>query len=473
MILPFVVIGMQTPRLSNVGFERGLEGWKAEGDAKVVNGALVLGPRPGAVRRRYAVPGLRVLYFGAKVKLSDPEVAAGVRIRCLDARGRTVMALRAAADAKGYPAIYLKTQARTVAVVLSIEKTGEGGSVVAADALLQDDDRDRVEHPPQIDLDEAMRPFWQGDTVADESALLLSKGGGPPTGRLAFAPTQIVAVCDATGAHRYAEGRDFRVEGRTIVALSPSGIPTMRDVEFARGEFPWTRYDGRHVFVTYRHADAWAGPVPAYQGDRLPETTRRLRGKRPLTVVAYGDSITQGVNVSGFRNVPPYLPPWPALVARRLGPKVRMINAALGGQTSYWARDNARDAVATLDPDLVIVAFGMNDFWSIAPDEFRRNIEATMATIRARRPRCEFLLLASMPFDPAYTADPTYRANFDGYARQLRGLAGPGVAFLDMGALAAALDAAKSAPDLQTDPMHPDDFLARVYAQAVVATLRP
>ena len=459
------------PLLPNAGFERGLAGWTAEGDAKVVDGRLVLGPGRGAVRQRYRVPGLRVLYFGASVTPSASNVATRVRVQCLDAKGRTVMDLRAAPDAKNYPAIYLKTQANTVSVILSIEKTGLGGTVLADDALLQDNDRNRIEHPPQIDLDAAMRPFWKGDAVFEESALLLSTGGGPAQGRLAFRPTRVLSVRDSTLAHTFTEGKDFAVEADRIVALPGSPIPTMRDTEFTKGELPWTRLDGRHVFVSYRHDDAWAGPVPPFQGDRLPETTRRLRARRPLRIVALGDSITQGVNVSGFRNVPPYLPPWPDLVARQLGTNVRVVNVALGGQTSFWGRDVARDAVAALDPDLVLVAFGMNDFWSVPPAEFRRNVEAIMAIVRERRPKCEFLLVAAMRFDPAYTADPTYRGNFDGYVRELHALAGRGVAVLDMTALSEALYRAKSPKDLQTDPLHPDDFLARVYAQATVATL--
>jgi len=42
-----------------------------------------------------------------------------------------------------------------------------------------------------------------------------------------------------------------------------------------------------------------------------------------------------------------------------------------------------------------------------------------------------------------------------------------------MDAISRALYKLKRPKDLATDPMHPDDFLARCYAQALVATVQP
>jgi lysophospholipase L1-like esterase len=444
-------------QLRNADFSAGLTSWQTEGAARVDGSKLTLGPGRAVVRQRYDVPGLRILWASANFRPADK---GRVRLECFDRRGKRWLSQTAAPDANGLAGIYLKTHAFTHHVVFSIEHEGEGLAEPFS-AILQDDDRNRVEHAPQVDLDAAMEPIWEGNLVRDESVLLL---GG--RGKLLFAPTNVRSLRDSTLAKEYRVGKDFEVVGQEIRALAGSSIPTMSESEFATGEFPWTRLYGRHVFVTYEHADRWQGPVPTYQGDRLPIST----SKRPLTVVAFGDSITLGINVSGYRNVPPYLPPWPDLLARRLG-RTKLYNVALGGMTSAWARVQAREVVGSLRPDLVLVAFGMNDFWSLTPAQFRENLEGVMAEIRAVRPRCEFLLIAPMKFDPAYTADPTYVGNLAGYAEELRGLAGPGVGFVDMTELTAYLYAAKSAKDLGTDPMHPDDFLARWYAQAAAATL--
>jgi hypothetical protein len=111
----------------------------------------------------------------------------------------------------------------------------------------------------------------------------------------------------------------------------------------------------------------------------------------------------------------------------------------------------------------------MNDFWSFSPEQFRDNIQAAVDEIRAKRPTCEFVLVASMKFDPAYTADPMYVSKLPDYEAELKSLVGPGVALLDMTEMTQALYEAKSSKDLGTDPMHPDDFLARWYAQSLFA----
>ncbi|HWD37709.1 MAG TPA: SGNH/GDSL hydrolase family protein, partial [Fimbriimonas sp.] len=452
--------------------------WKAEGDANAEGAAWLLGPAKGAIRRKYPVPGLRILYFGASLIPSGPNVECRVRLQCFDAKGRLVLDRDGTPDAKHSAGVYLKTQAHTRYVILSIEKLSDGGTVAVKDINFTDDDKDRIDHKPQVDLDTAMQPIWQGDTVHDESVLLLSKGGRLAIGHLLFPPTKILAVKDSSFQHRYSEGRDYIVEGSTIKAVKGSGIPTMRDSDFAAGEFPWTPLEGHHVFVTYTHSGRWTGPLPTHQGSVLPETLAKLHAKKPLTVVAYGDSITLGINVSGFRNVPPYLPTWPTLAMDRLESlfgdhQIKLYNTGLGGMTSEWGKENAKDIVASLDPDLVFIAFGMNDFWSLKSDEFEKNVEAIMQAIRARRPKCEFILISSMRFDPAYTKDPTYIGHFDGYAERLRKMARPGVALLDMTAITEALYKSKDQKELGADPMHPDDFLSRWYAQGIVATISP
>ena len=437
----------------------------------------VLGPGHAALRQRYDVPGLRILYFGASLKGS---AGAEIRMQCFDRRNRVVMNLTAKPDAKNSAGIYTKTQAFTSYVVLSIEKDASGGTIEADNVTLNDDDRDRVEHAPQGDLTEWMQPIWQGTRVVDESVLLLSLDGTIPRGRLLFAPTRVIRVSDYERGLDFVEGKDFVVIGNSIYAVPGSKIPTMNSYAFARGDFPWTDLSGHHVFITYDHSGAlpWQGPVAESAAALLPRTMAILRAKRPLTVVAHGDSITVGMNGSGFRNVPPYQPPWATLFVDEIGrvfgdSKIRLYNTALGGATSDWGKDMAPEAVAALKPDLVILAFGMNDFWSNPPAVFRKNIEAIMESVRKQQPKAEFILISSIKFNPDYTKRSHVMGHLRDYADELRSLVGPGVAMLDMTSISDALYKAKSAADLQTDPMHPDDFLARWYAQGLVQLLTP
>lgn len=475
----------------NGGFENGLTGWTVSGDAGIEKelpiaggSSLRLGPGKGAVSQQYAMAGLHVVEFAATARLSSDKVKAIVRVQCLDANGHVVMDLKQPFAPKetskpqgGSAKIYFKTHALTKSVLVSIEKTTASSGFVVADYVeLHDNDHDWKAHTPTCDLAEYMHPIWHGDRVVDESVLLLSANGGAAAGKLLFKPRRILSLTNTDLSTTFKEGLDFVVDGRTIVAKTDSAIPVVRDSEIPKLEFPWLSVAGRHVLVTYEHDDPWQGPIPPFCGDQLPRTLEKLKSHRPVTIVAYGDSITQGIDVSGYRQAPPYMPTWPDLVAWQLKKVygydgIKLFNASLGGMTSWWAADNARDAVGSLKPDLVFVGFGMNDFWSVSPAEFRTNIEGTMTAVRSRSPKAEFILISSIRFDPAYTADPTYVGHMTGYHDALKTLAGKGVCLLDLTALSEYLYAVKSAKDLLADPMHPDDFFARLFAQCAVQML--
>ena len=69
----------------------------------------------------------------------------------------------------------------------------------------------------------------------------------------------------------------------------------LKDADLIKGEFNWNEMIGKQVVVTYEHDDTWTGPIPGYLGDNLPNTINKLRDQAPLRVVAYGDSITHGI----------------------------------------------------------------------------------------------------------------------------------------------------------------------------------
>jgi lysophospholipase L1-like esterase len=460
--------------LKNGAFKSDLANWKTVGHVRVEPSSdkpeVALGPGPAELRQSYRCPGEHVLYAAAT--LSPKDARAELAIECFDAKNQLVLSETAAPGTNQVAGIYLKTHSFTNRVEFIVRQSGPGVTRVS-NVVLNNDNYGIRPHRPQIDLDEAVRPFWLTETISRESVLLLSSNGGPATGPLLFAPEKILSVTDASLGQSFTLGRDYDVTGNLITARPTSKILVMKDSEFATGEFPWTRTDGRHIFVTYRHDATWTGPKPAYQGNRLPRFAAKLRTRKPVIIAAYGDSITLGINVSGFQQLPPYLPPWPKLVARALEKRspVTLYNAALGGQTAYWGQEKATALIGPLRPDLVIVAFGMNDFWSYTPTQFRENIAKLMTNVRSKSPNAEFLLVSPMKFDPAYTADPTYVNNLAGYAAALNELTGPGVAFFDMTQFSDALYRAKTPKSLLADPLHPADFLARCYAMGVIATI--
>jgi lysophospholipase L1-like esterase len=471
--------------LPNGDFASSLAGWTVEGAVELAtagSGGIRIGPGKGAVRQRYTISGLRIVYFGATLR-ADPETVSGiVRVECYDVRNRRVMELRAGLDKKkaagsGEAGIYFKTHAHTAAIVVSIEKESETpGYLYATSAILTDFDEERKAHRPECDLNQYMLPFWKGNTVHDETVLLLSESGKPARGRLMYTPRRILSVRDYGHRGLYQAGRDYTMEGRNITRVPSSTMPYRRDTDFETGDLKWYSLTGKHIVVSYVRDGKWQGPVPTYQGDSLPRTMSKLTGRAPLTIAATGDSITLGTGTSGDSGILPYMPTWAYLFVHRLKQiyrhnAIRLYNTALGGMTSDWGNETATGAVASLDPDLVLIAFGMNDFWWMPEEHFRRNIQAIIRQVRARKPTTEFILIASMRFDPAYTKDPQYRGRVASYISALRSLTGPGIGLLDMDAISGALITAKKPKDLVSDPLHPNDFLARWYAQGLVALL--
>jgi lysophospholipase L1-like esterase len=129
--------------------------------------------------------------------------------------------------------------------------------------------------------------------------------------------------------------------------------------------------------------------------------------------------------------------------------------------------------VASLHPDIVTIAFGQNDFWGTPADTFANNVSNIIQTVRAKNSRAEFLLVSTLRFDPAYTTNATYWQSVGDYETKLKAMAGAGVQFVDMTAISEAIYAAKKPKDCLNDPLHPNDFLARWYAQSLVAALDP
>ena len=83
------------------------------------------------------------------------------------------------------------------------------------------------------------------------------------------------------------------------------------------------------------------------------------------------------------------------------------------------------------------------------------------------------LLMSTMRFDPAYSVDRTYWDTVTQYDSGLKTLTGAGVQLVDMTTISGAVFAAKSPKDSLNDPLHPDDYLSRWYAQSAVAALSP
>jgi lysophospholipase L1-like esterase len=414
---------------------------------------------------------------------STPAGLATLSVRCLGEDGRLLMTIRSPEDiqpGKEPDSLedYFRPHPLTSSVDLVISKEATAGVMTLARAELDVyHDDDPALRSSQNDA-ELMRSFWKGSKVSGEAVLLTSRIAEPATGTLMFAPVRILSVTSYDGSVQYRQGTDFTLEGRTLVATADSRMSRISASDLLQGDLAWNEIGGKQVLVTYEHDDAWTGPTQPYVGAELPKTLRILRARQPLRIVAYGDSITFGVGSSHMQKIPPYQQPWIDLFAEQLrktwnNPGIALFNASQSGADSNWAGKMAARMVGTLNPDLVLIAFGQNDFWSLSADAFAGNLSAVMRAVKHTNPDAEFLLLATMRFDPAYSSNRTYWDRVTEYEDRLRAMTGQGVQLVDMTAISGAVFAAKAPRDCLNDPLHPNDYLSRWYAQSVLAALTP
>ena len=96
--------------------------------------------------------------------------------------------------------------------------------------------------------------------------------------------------------------------------------------------------------------------------DKINLDAKGLAEHGPITIVAFGDSITHGF----FRGYVDYDAAYPNLLRRRILEvrdyvPVNVINAGIGGTTARASLSRMEKQVFTHLPDLVIVCFGLND----------------------------------------------------------------------------------------------------------------
>lgn len=363
------------------------------------------------------------------------------------------------------------------------------------------------DHPAQIDgadtptktawtyQADLLRPFWQGTVMEGESVLFM-KDSPTSEARAAvlFPVTDVLAVRNSAGDVTYENGRDYIWKPGTREFILPAGsrITSRTPHELRRPaktqKYELTHRDGNgEIFfgsrleyaemqtcITYTHApDVWKGTIPKFDPQVLPRSVGRLVNRQPLSIVLVGDSISAGCNASGWANGEPQQPPFSELLRRHLEVRYRgqvtLSNPSVSGTDSKWVLGSI-DKVIEPRPDLVIIAFGMNDAAGRSAEEYQANTLAIMTKVREKLPDCEFILVASMVGNKDWTR--LKQELFPAYRDALAKLCGPGIALADLTSIWTGFLELKKDWDLTGNGVnHPNDFGHRVYAQVLTTLL--
>ena len=108
------------------------------------------------------------------------------------------------------------------------------------------------------------------------------------------------------GTVNYSAGRDYVVDyaSGTLRRNAQSCIPDFRTnslygrQNFDHSQFPGFGCEGFFAFVDYSFTNTNAWPVQAPQTAFLKNTQAKLSGGEELKIIAFGDSITAGMNIS-------------------------------------------------------------------------------------------------------------------------------------------------------------------------------
>ncbi len=344
---------------------------------------------------------------------------------------------------------------------------------------------------------ELLRPFWEGNVIEGESVLFIKDSkNGEARASVLFPVLGIKAVRNSVGDVTYEEGRDYvwTRESREIVLPAGSRIVSRTPDELRRPaktqKYELTHRDGNgEIFfggrleyaemqtcITYSHAStAWKSAVPKFDANVLPRSVQRLLNKKPLTIVLLGDSISAGANASALYDAAPFQPAYPELVrlhlAERFKTQVELKNLAVGGTDTGWGLTQIEKLVEA-QPQLVILAFGMNDSAGRSAKDYQANTEKMIAKIREKLPETEFILVASMLGNRNWIR--LKHEIFPEYRDTLKNLCDPGIALADLTSVWTEFFELKQDWDQTGNGVnHPNDFGHRVYAQVISALLIP
>ncbi|HAD11914.1 MAG TPA: hypothetical protein DCF33_05690, partial [Saprospirales bacterium] len=329
----------------------------------------------------------------------------------------------------------------------------------------------------QIDVRAYLQPMWQSDTIFNELVLLT---GINSSARLMFRPSQILSIKNFDGSKTFTEGIDYTIDGNNITQLSNKISETYAA---QAGSGLWNTQHSSWTNITYiPDRSDWGGNgLFGFRGDQLPNTMAKLQQQQPLVIQALGMSLTAGLNVSGFAGDPnnftpnaPYMHSYIELfgeaLRRHFGTPVTVYNSSCGGKTAAWADQYCQAMVNPNQPDLVIIDMGMNDIWGTSNSSFKTSIQNCIQKIKAGCPQAEFILLGNMLPDITGTGSPANGASkMYGFLEQLKSLESPGVICFDMTTASDTIYRRKGAIHCTANALHPNDYLARWYAQGLSA----
>lgn len=364
----------------------------------------------------------------------------------------------------------------------------EDGTIIIHDEVLKHD---------KYDLSLYMKPFWEGEIVYNETVMFVGDEDAP----LMYPATEILSVRSYSLLDEYKEGEDYIFDKMTnsLVRLDGSKMPYFPTSEYYPSHkidgkaFDCTRNDEAYIFfsegpyisthqvvVTYRHNKKNYISKPVSQKDSFSRTVTKLQNNEEVKILFYGDSITVGGNSSELLGVAPLAEIWPKMVFKSLtnkysATKAKYINTAVGGWSSNDGTLHYKERVLDEHPDVVFLAFGMNDP-AMSSTMHILNIEGIVDKIWEQNPNVDICLISTMLANPEVAGfsgnQETFAKEYYQLIEKYKKAGKTNICFADVTKIHKEILKTKRYFDMTGNNVnHTNDFMARVYAQTVLQTI--
>lgn len=350
---------------------------------------------------------------------------------------------------------------------------------------------------PNYDLETYVKPVWEGDIVYYETVLFVGENDCAP---LLYPIEEVLGVYNYGLNIEYKNGVDYEIIDGKIKRLSGGSVPYIpldeyyleTQAKYAIGivnnreiapkgkmffnfgeKDTFTKYQ---IAVTYRHSGASKDLMPINKSQNFKNFTQKLKSGK-ASMIFYGDSITMGCNSSGTPmggNTLPFAESFPVMAHKKLqsvfGAEIEYANTAVGGWSTLEGVNAFYERVLDKNYDFLVLGFGMND-GRTEPSVYYERTEKMVLDFKAKNPNGEVLLLSTTY--PNTESD--WVRNQPLFAKELYKLEEkyPFVGVADMTKMHFnLLETGKRYRDMTGNNVnHPNDFLARIYAQVVLKTI--
>ena len=367
----------------------------------------------------------------------------------------------------------------------------------------------------RFDINKFVYPIWKTDvSFAEASFVRESSSGEVLPLQLLYPITKIVSVRSSDLKTLYVEGVDYNITSDGKIEIIRTGsIPVLKYSDYYKPNYSEVADNLKTVFpaadpndkggyiraevgtnnpgmarwtiaVTYEHDAASVVSVPETKSQKFTNLINKLEAGEDIKVVSLGDSITDGWSSSSKVDIAPFSPSYNRMVCKYIETEydidVNHVNLAVSGSNAGSGDNNGRGKVAAAcaeNPDLVFVAFGMNDGCGRNTSTYIGDINYIVGTIEQNCPNAAIVVVGTcLPNDEVgFSAGSSilkYHIDYIDVLKNAEKNTWKNAVFADVTTANIELFERKVYQDVAgSNSNHPNDYMHRIYAQVILQTM--